>query len=107
MSQFTRMTKDDRRAQLLATGVALAETYGTHGVTQKMIGEQVGCSPGLLYRYFGTIEKFRSAVMTAAVRSENLRVIGRGLATNDRRCLRLDPAIQKRALASLSAPATK
>jgi len=63
----TRLTPDQRRAQLVASGVAFLADRPLDDLTMEVLSERVGVSRGLLFHYFGSRQGLhREVVMTAA-----------------------------------------
>ena len=63
----TRLSADERRAQLLDLGVGLLATRSLDELTIDVLAEEAGISRGLLYHYFGDKQAFREAVVRRAV----------------------------------------
>jgi len=63
----TRLTPDQRRAQLIELGVSLLATRSLDELTIDVLAEEAGISRGLLYHYFGNKQDFREAVVRRAV----------------------------------------
>jgi AcrR family transcriptional regulator len=63
----TRLSADQRRAQLLDLGVSLLATRSLDELTIDALAEEAGISRGLLYHYFGDKQAFREAVVRRAV----------------------------------------
>lgn len=63
----TRLTPDQRRAQLLDLGVHLFATRSVEEISIDVLAEEAGVSRGLLYHYFGGKQDFREAVIRHAV----------------------------------------
>ncbi|WP_150956758.1 TetR/AcrR family transcriptional regulator [Microbacterium testaceum] len=63
----TRLTPDQRRAQLVASGVAFLAERPLDDLTMEVLSERVGVSRGLLFHYFGSRQGLhRDVVGTAA-----------------------------------------
>lgn len=63
----TRLTPDQRRAQLVASGVAFLAEKPLDDLTMEVLSERVGVSRGLLFHYFGSRQGLhREVVITAA-----------------------------------------
>jgi AcrR family transcriptional regulator len=63
----TRLTPDERRAQLVASGVAFLAEKSLDDLTMEVLSERVGVSRGLLFHYFGSRQGLhREVVITAA-----------------------------------------
>jgi AcrR family transcriptional regulator len=62
----TRLSPDERRAQLLDLGVRLLATRSLDELSIDLLAEEAGISRGLLYHYFGSKQAFREAVVRRA-----------------------------------------
>ncbi|PNW08582.1 TetR family transcriptional regulator [Microbacterium testaceum] len=63
----TRLTPDQRRAQLVASGVAFLAEKPLDDLTMEVLSQRVGVSRGLLFHYFGSRQGLhREVVITAA-----------------------------------------
>ncbi|MDQ1177935.1 TetR/AcrR family transcriptional regulator [Microbacterium sp. 20-116] len=63
----TRLTPDQRRAQLVASGVAFLAEKPLDDLTMEVLSERVGVSRGLVFHYFGSRQGLhREVVITAA-----------------------------------------
>jgi AcrR family transcriptional regulator len=62
----TRLSPDERRAQLLDLGVRLLATRPLDELSIDVLAEEAGISRGLLYHYFGSKQAFREAVVRRA-----------------------------------------
>jgi AcrR family transcriptional regulator len=62
----TRLTPDERRAQLLDLGVRLLATRSLDELSIDLLAEEAGISRGLLYHYFGNKHAFHEAVVRRA-----------------------------------------
>jgi AcrR family transcriptional regulator len=62
----TRLSPDERRAQLLDLGVRLFSTRSLSEVSIDRLAETAGISRGLLYHYFGGLAGFQEAVVRRA-----------------------------------------
>ena len=63
----TRLSAEQRRAQLLELGVSLLAHRSLDELTIDALAEKAGISRGLLYHYFGDKHAFREAVVRRAV----------------------------------------
>jgi AcrR family transcriptional regulator len=66
-SRRTRLTPEQRRAQLLDLGAHLFATRSVEEISIDVLAEEAGVSRGLLYHYFGNKADFREAVIRHAV----------------------------------------
>ena len=62
----TRLTPEQRRAQLLDLGVQLLATRSLDELSIDLLAEEAGISRGLLYHYFGNKHAFHEAVVRRA-----------------------------------------
>ena len=62
----TRLSSDERRAQLLDLGVRLFATRSLSEISIDLLAETAGISRGLLYHYFGGLAGFQEAVVRRA-----------------------------------------
>lgn len=62
----TRLSPDQRRAQLLDLGVQLLATRSVDELSIDLLAEEAGISRGLLYHYFGNKHAFHEAVVRRA-----------------------------------------
>lgn len=62
----TRLTPEQRRAQLLDLGVRLLATRSLDELSIDLLAEEAGISRGLLYHYFGNKHAFHEAVVRHA-----------------------------------------
>lgn len=65
-AQRTRLTPEQRRAQLLDLGVRLLATRSLDELSIDLLAEEAGISRGLLYHYFGNKHDFHEAVVRRA-----------------------------------------
>ena len=61
-----RLSRDERRSQLLDLGVQLLATRSLDELSIDLLAEQAGISRGLLYHYFGNKHAFHEAVVRRA-----------------------------------------
>ena len=64
--QRTRLSPEQRRAQLLDLGVRLFATRSLDELSIDVLAEEAGISRGLLYHYFGNKHAFHEAVVRRA-----------------------------------------
>ena len=62
----TRLTPDERRAQLVALGVAALAHAPLEDVTIELLGEQAGVSRALVFHYFGSKQGLHHAIVLTA-----------------------------------------
>lgn len=64
-----------RKSDLIAAGLAIAASQGWRNLTSPRVAELAGCSTDMVNHYFGTVPKFRKAVLAEAVASKNHEVV--------------------------------
>jgi AcrR family transcriptional regulator len=70
---YTRLSVDERRAQILETGTALFAEHAYEEISMREIAEAAGVSKPLLYHYFPSkIDLFTAAVSEAASELQQL-----------------------------------
>jgi AcrR family transcriptional regulator len=62
----TRLTPEDRRAQLIALGVASLVDLPLHDLTIELLSERAGVSRALLFHYFGSKQGLHREVVRVA-----------------------------------------
>ncbi len=98
-----RMIPADRKASILEAAIVAAQQQSFTGMRMQHVSAAAECSNALVVSYFGTMTQLRRAVMRAAIKRELLPIIANGVATKDPVALRADPALQKKACATLTA----
>lgn len=78
-----RLSKDDRKNNLLSTALELAKESGYANVTRNLLAESAGVSMGLVSHYFGTMQQLKRALMRAAITREIPEIIAQGLSIGD------------------------
>jgi AcrR family transcriptional regulator len=99
----TRIDPEQRKQQILEAALALAADQGYTKVRWSDVAQHLGISRALVMHYFKTMSQLQTAIMRAAVKKKNLKIIAQGLALDDRHARRADPALQKKAAASVLA----
>lgn len=74
---------------------------GWSKMTRESVAKEAGCAEGTVSLHFNTMKQFRRAVMRAAIRKEHLYIVGQGLAARDECAMKVDKALQHRALQAL------
>lgn len=90
----------NRKLELLALGLALAEKEGIQNVSRAKLAERSGMSEALL-SYYWTATGFRADLLAAAILRENLTVIAQGLALRHPIALGAPLALRQAAAATL------
>jgi AcrR family transcriptional regulator len=62
----TRLTADDRRAQLISLGTRMLATRSLDELSVEALADEAGISRGLLFHYFRSKQDFHRAVVQAA-----------------------------------------
>lgn len=79
-----RLAPSDRKAELLACALRLAQRGHYASITRDAIATEAGVSSGLVSKYLGTMPAMRRLVMRHAIKAECLIVLGQGLAAGDK-----------------------
>ena len=87
----------ERRAEVLAAAIALAERKGYTHLIRDEIATEAKCSTGLVTQYFGTLECLKRAVVSHAVHAENLIIIAQALAARHPKAQRAPEELRRRA----------
>lgn len=95
---YTRLEPQERRTKLLDAGLELAEEHGYNKVTLKMLADVCEVTHGLVTNYFGNAEGMRSAIVRAAVRRENVRVVSQAMALQDNAAINIGETLRKKAI---------
>ena len=80
--------------QLLEYAVRAAEIHGYVAVSRDQICEELGCSPAMINRYYGSLEGIRRLIIPEAIRVKNLNDIAQGILMKDRRALKVSEEIK-------------
>lgn len=97
----TRMEADDRRAQLIETGLRLAGEVGWYKVTRRAVAEETSTAEALINRYFENKDGFRDALMEEAVKRKLVPVVAEGLLYMSKPALMAPVKLRKEAQAHL------
>lgn len=96
-----RMLPGERTTNILTYAVGLAEEKGFDKFTRAELAEVAGVSEGLISLYFNDMDGLRNAVMRAASRDNNHRIIAQGIAASHPVALALPVEIKRKALNTL------
>lgn len=103
MTTNKRLRPADRKQQILNAAIKVAAKPGGYSkLTRAAVAECVGCSEGLISKYFGTMISFKRAIMRAAIVAEELGVIAQGLAAGDKCAMKAPSELKARALNTLA-----
>ena len=98
-----RKTADERREQILNAGLHLARKHGYQNVTREQIADRLGMKSSVLHHYFGTMTKYRRALVRCAITRNDVTVLGQALAAGDRHAKRAPEALRRRAARAIAA----
>ena len=87
--------------KILNKAIVMAGEVGFTRLTRDGVAKAAGVADGMINKCFGTVEGLRKAVITEAVRTENLAVIAQGLAFGYEEARRAPARLKDRALAYL------
>jgi AcrR family transcriptional regulator len=99
---YQRRPAAERRAQIIAAGLALAEDVGYLSVTRDAVASKAGLGAGTVSYYYGSMDELRDAIVSEAVRLEKVEVVARALADKHPAVSRLKPALKQLAKAHLT-----
>lgn len=78
-----RLTQEQRKKQILETAMCIAEEKGYQSITRQEIADRIGIAPSYVNFYFNTARVMKDAVLTEAIRTENLRIVAQASLTKD------------------------
>lgn len=96
-----RISKEQRKDELLDIAMKLSEEKGFNKVTWADLAEAGGVSLGLLVYHFGTIVAFRRTIMRAAISRRNLNILAQGLTIKDEHAKKAPTALKQEAISLL------
>lgn len=99
------MKAKDRKADLLAAAVRLAEREGLANLRRDAIAVEAGVAFSLVTLRLGTMAQVKRAVMRDAIRNERLALVGQGLAMRDPHALKAPAELKDRAVQWIAASA--
>lgn len=103
MKERTRRLPKDRKEELLAAALKLAEKHGYKNVSRLAVADACGVSEALLSHHFGTMPAFRRTLMRYAVKQGNARVVLQGMADGCPYASKAPDELKARAIAGMSA----
>lgn len=95
-----RIHPEARQDEILSAALDLAAQGHFQTVTREAVAEAADCSPGLVSRYFDTMEGLRDALVQAAVERRVLRVVAQGLVAQHPATSGLEPWLREKALSA-------
>lgn len=98
-----RLHPDDRKEQILNAAISVAARPGGWSkLTREAVAREANCTDSLISLHFGTMTEFKRKVMRAAIKANNLLVIGQGVAAGDKTACKVPDDIRTDALKSLA-----
>lgn len=97
-----RMVPGERKAQLLAVAIGIAEEAGFGAVSSRLTARRAGCAQSLVCYYWSGGE-LKADVMRDAIKREVLGVIAQGLGCADHTAQGAPQELKTRAVAHLAA----
>jgi AcrR family transcriptional regulator len=92
-----RMEAEDRRAQLVETGLEIAQSVGWYKVTRRAVAEKTATAEALINRYFDNKDGFRDALMEEAVKRRLVPLVAEGLMYMSKPALAAPDRLRKQA----------
>jgi len=92
-----KLTQEQRKKQILETAIRIAEEKGYQNITRQEIAQSIGIAPSYVNFYFNTARVMRDAVLTEAIRIENLRIVAQASLTKDT-SWEISPELRKKAI---------
>lgn len=96
-----RLKAEVRKEEIMAAGLALAQSKGYDRITRDEVGRAVGVSGTTIQYHFPTMTQFRRELMRYAVRNRNVAVVAQGLVNQDPRAKAAPEDLKDAAKASL------
>ena len=96
---MTYLKNADRTDQITGVALALAGKVpgGYKAVSRDAIAAAAGVSPALVSHRLGTMDNVRRAIMRAAIKAEDVKVIAQGLAIGDPHARKAPEALRQKA----------
>ena len=88
----------DLKTRILSAATHIAERVGVKAVTRNAVADRAACTMGSVSYHYGDVKHLHRAIIDAAIRNENTRVLGWAVAERHPSVRGLDPALQARAL---------
>lgn len=102
-----RLDKRERREQIVAAALDLAEKMGYQEVHRSHIAERLGCSEALIRVHFSTLPDLRRTIVRSAVKAERLGVIAQAIANRSPYVKKISEELKARALHELASASTR
>jgi len=103
MKERIRRLPKDRKEELLAAALKLAEKQGYKNVSRMAIADACGVSEALLSHHFGTMVEFRRTLMRYAVKEGNATLVMQGLADGNPYARKAPEALRLAAITQMTA----
>jgi len=97
-----RLTKDERREEILTAALHLSKKHSYLSVTRGQIADHIGVASSLIMYHFKTMPQLRRDIMRAAIRNHVPEVIAQGLAAKDPRAIKAPDNLKEAAIQLLS-----
>lgn len=94
----TRLTHENRRADLLLAAMQIARERGFSHVTRDGVANAAGVSTGLVSYHFTDANGLRDAVVDEAIARANVKLLGEALVAGNRRAMKASPDLKRAAL---------
>ena len=88
----------DLKTRILSAATHIAERVGIKAVTRNAVADRAECTMGSVSYHFGEVRLLHRAIVNAAIRNENLRVLGWAIAERNPDVKNIDAELQARAL---------
>ncbi len=96
---MARLKPAERKKQILEAAVNVAKDYGYSRLTRELIAERAIVAPGLVNKYFNTMNNLRRAVMRYAIKNEILIIILDGLSVRDLQAMKINAELRVKVFA--------
>jgi AcrR family transcriptional regulator len=96
-----KMKPEARKAQVVATALALAEKSHYLQVTRVQVAEALDITPQSVRHYFSTMPQMRGDMVRTAIKTSNLVVIAQAVTAKDPRALKVSKEVIREAMEAL------
>lgn len=96
-----RLSKDDRKNDLLQTALDLSVKVGYTNVSRGALATEAGVSNALVTHYFGTMKQLKRAIMRSAIGRSIPEIVAQGLAIGDDNARKAPVELKARAATAL------
>ncbi len=97
-----RMAPKDRKADLINAALEAADVHGFSNLRAKHVAELGAVSSATVMHYFSTMKQLRRAVMRAAIKQGNVKVLASGLGCMDPDARKAPPELKEMAVKLLA-----